>query len=437
MNMGSIQVKRFIWIAALHAGISLALQELMHACQAQASVWPPAGISLGLLLVWGRQYWLAVSVGSFLCYVVHEDVSVATDIVLAFVVGSAAWLGAWAIQQFGRVRLTLPAVRDMALLAVGGLLVAPLWSATGSTLVLQQTASLQDVPTTAVLRWWFTDALGALAFTPLVVAWHSVRERVQRTAVEWIGFVGSTIVVLGFLLFGRVGYSGSFAVLALSVAPLVLWSAKRFGMRVTTALNGAIALATGIGFATGDGLFALTSSGAPWAPQLFTAWTVMISLIFVSSVRERDLVVDQLQASEARLTTVLNSSQDQIALLAVEDGHVRALEMGNRALFAGLRIIAPDLQAQQLIGRSASDISARLADSVQTLAPMRDAINESIKTGSATQGTHELKTQFGTRVLEATTVPIRDGNGSVTHMLWQSRDVTARVEAERSLRASE
>jgi PAS domain S-box-containing protein len=116
---------------------------------------------------------------------------------------------------------------------------------------------------------------------------------------------------------------------------------------------------------------------------------------------------------------------------------VRALEMGNRALFAGLRTIVPALQAEDLMGRSGGDVSAQLADSLQTLPPVRDAIQETIASGSATHGTHELKTNIGARVLEATTVPVVDRNGAVTHVLWQSRDVTARVEAERSLRASE
>ncbi|MEW5917802.1 MAG: PAS domain-containing protein, partial [Gemmatimonadota bacterium] len=215
-----------------------------------------------------------------------------------------------------------------------------------------------------------------------------------------------------------------------------LWSANRFGMRATTAMNAAIALSTAIGFSAGTGLFALTTTGAPWAPQLFTAWTVMISLIFVSSVRERELVVAQLQTSETRLTSVVNSSQDQIALLAVEDGQLCSLEMGNRALFNALRAIAPTLETTDLIGRQIN-IAEPLPESLQALAPIRAAIAESINTLRTSEGTHELHTPFGERILEATTVPVRDREGVVTHVLWQSRDVTARVEAERSLRASE
>lgn len=435
--MRSIQTQRFIWIVALHGGLALVLQVALSAGHARPTVWPPAGVALGLLLVCGRQYWPAIALGEFLCFQIHSGAGLVTSALLGLVAGSAAWLGAWVIQRFGRVRLALPSVRDMALLALGGLAVAPLWSALGATLVLLPTrpASLETL--SAAVMWWFADALGALAFTPLVVSWTMVRDRVQRRSVEWMGFVGSTLVVLAFLSFVHVGFSGAFAILAVSVTPLMLWSAKRFGMRITTALSAAVALATAVGFATGLGLFAPSSAAGPWAPQLFTAWTVAIGLVFVASIRERDLVLAQLQASEARLTSVLNSSQDQIALFAVEQGRVHALEMGNRALFSGLRSIAPNLRAEELIGRSGAEISAQLADSLQTLEPLRNAIQESIATGSATQGTHELRTQWGARVVEATTVPVRDQNGSVTHILWQSRDVTARVQAEQSLRASE
>ncbi len=434
--MKQIQIKRFLMVAGLHGGVSLALQAFLLSRHSQAALWPAAGISLGLLVIWGRQYWLGVALGSYICGQVHGGHSVIQSVLLGLVAGSAAWMGAWCIERIGRVRLALPTVRDIALLAVGGLAVAPLWSAIGSSLVLLPQGSIGTHTLSAAVSWWFTDALGALAFTPLVVAWHGVRERWPVPSVERTAFIGSSIVVIAILLFVHVGFRGTFAVLALSLVPLVLWSAKRFGMRITMTLNAAIALATAIGFATGAGLFAVSARSGAWAPQLFTAWTVGISLIVASLLRERDLVVEQLRDSEARLTSVLNSSQDQIALLSVEDGRVSSLAMGNRALFVGLRAIAPHLKPEDLIGHSGAEISVQLADSLQTLAPLRDAVNEAIRTGRRTQGTHELKTPWGERVLEATAAPVKHADAT-THVVWQSRDVTDRVQAERSLRASE
>jgi len=263
-----------------------------------------------------------------------------------------------------------------------------------------------------------------------------VRERFPPPSVERTAFFGSSLLIVTVLLFVHVRLSAAFALLALSMVPLVVWSAKRFGMRITTTLNAAIALATAIGFATGLGLIAISAQSGPYAPQLFTAWTVVISLIFASSMRERDLGVAQLRESEARLTSVLNSSQDQIALLAVEDGRVRSLAMGNHALYNGLRAIAPSLNPQDLIGQTGPEVSAQLGEALETLAPLREAVREAIRTGRRTYGTHELKTPWGDRFLEATAVPVQFAGGA-THVVWQSRDVTDRVHAERSLRASE
>ena len=63
-----MQVFRFIWSAALHGGFALALQTIFHSFNSHAPLWPPSGISLGLLLIWGRQYWPAVLVGAFVGY---------------------------------------------------------------------------------------------------------------------------------------------------------------------------------------------------------------------------------------------------------------------------------------------------------------------------------------------------------------------------------
>jgi PAS domain S-box-containing protein len=431
-----IQIKRFLLVAGLHGGLSLALQAFLLARHSQAALWPAAGISLGLLVIWGRQYWLAVMLGAYICEQAHGGHGFIQSILIGLVAGSAAWMGAWCIERIGRVSLTLPTVRDMALLAVGGLAVAPLWSALGSALVLLPQGSIGTHTLSRIVSWWFTDAIGALAFTPMVVAWHGVRERFPPPSVERTAFFGSALIIIALLMFVHVRFSAAFAVLALSMLPLVVWSAKRFGMRITTALNAAIALSTAIGFATGLGLFAISTQNGPYAAQLFTAWTVVISLIFASSMRERDLVVEQLRDSEARLTSVLNSSQDQIALLSVEDGRVRSLAMGNRALFVGLRAIAPSLRPEDLIGHSGEEVSAHLAESLQTLAPLREAVNEAIRTGRRSQGTHELKTPWGDRVLEATAAPVKHADAT-THVVWQSRDVTDRMQAERSLRASE
>ena len=435
MVLKQIQIKRFLWVAGLHGGLSLALQSFLLARHSQAALWPAAGISLGLLVIWGRQYWLAVALGAYMCEQVHGGHSFIQSILIGVVAGSAAWIGAWCIERIGRVRLTLPTARDMALLAVGGLAAAPLWSAIGSTLVLMPQGSIGTHTLTAIVSWWFAYALGALAFTPLVVSWHGVRERFPPPSAERTAFFGTSLVVVFVLLFVRVKFNAAFGVLALSMVPLVVWSAKRFGMRLTMALNAAIALAAAIGFATGLGLFALSGQNV-MATQLVTAWTVVISLIFASSMRERDLVVAQLRESEARLTSVLNSSQDQIALLAVEDGRVRSLAIGNHALYVGLRAIAPSLNPQDLIGQTGAEVSAQLGEALQTLAPLREAVREAIRTGRRTYGTHELKTPWGERFLEATAVPVQFAGGA-THVVWQSRDVTDRVQAERSLRASE
>lgn len=324
----------------------------------------------------------------------------------------------------------------MALLAVGGLAVTPLWSAVGSTLVLLPQTGIGTHTLSLAVTWWFTRALGTLAFTPLVVALHGVREPLPRPSVERTAFFGSAVLVIAVLLFAEVKYSAGFALLALPLLPLVVWSATRFGLRITLALNAAIALAAAIGFNTGLGLFALAAEKGPWAPQLFTLWTVGISVMFASFMRERNLVVEQLRESEARLTSVLNSSQDQIALLTVDDGRVRSLAMGNRALFTGLRALAPSLKPEDLIGQSGDAVAEHLADSLQTLDTLRDSVNEAIRTGQRTHGTHELKTPWGARVLEATATPVKHAD-STTHVVWQSRDVTDRVQAERSLRASE
>ena len=130
--MRSIQAQRFFWIAALHGGLALALQFALSACHARAIVWPPAGIALGLLLVYGRQYCRHRSgaVRRFQCTVESFRG------VRALGPSRFRMLARRMVSSASARFVYASSVRDMALLALGGLAVAPLWSAIGATLVL-------------------------------------------------------------------------------------------------------------------------------------------------------------------------------------------------------------------------------------------------------------------------------------------------------------
>ncbi|MGQ0538315.1 MAG: ATP-binding protein [Gemmatimonadaceae bacterium] len=298
---------RFTMVALVHGGLSLLFGELLHAAEGSAVMWPSAGIALGLLLLWGGAYWPAVALGSAVCLHVHGAVAPLHAALGGAVAGSAAWVGATVITRcrlgVSKGALALQSVHDTVLLVLGCIIVAPLWSAAGMYLFAAMVPGLPfaATPSTAAI-WWVGDALGTLAFTPLMIAWSQERERVERQSLEWTGFIGGAVVVTALLLLARVGRGSAFALFLFSCVPLILWSAKRFGVRITLTVTAALVLALSIGYASGQGLMArdaAVSGGNLWSLQLVIVFFLITGLVQSASVHERTLTMRHLRASEA------------------------------------------------------------------------------------------------------------------------------------------
>src|SRR5207237_10409688 len=99
---------------------------MLASLHASASpVWPPAGIALAALLVFGYRVWPAIFVGAFLVNVTTEG-NVATSLAVAGGNTLEAVCGAWLVNRFagGTTAFDRPqGVFNFALTAVGSLIV--------------------------------------------------------------------------------------------------------------------------------------------------------------------------------------------------------------------------------------------------------------------------------------------------------------------------
>ncbi|MCF8034563.1 MAG: PAS domain S-box protein [Desulfarculaceae bacterium] len=197
-------------------------------------LWPPAGLALAALLLWGPGMAPAVALGVLAATAAS---GAPWPFCLLTALGAAAGpLIGWRLLQWQGLDNTLERVRDVVDLAVWGGLAGGMVSATAGALALWAGGLInwQEVGQ-PWLSWWLGDSVGVVLITPVVLAWST------RPAITWRPpriiegalWLVSYLVIIGVVFSGRVSPSLADALDFLPF-PLIFWAALRFGRRLTT-----------------------------------------------------------------------------------------------------------------------------------------------------------------------------------------------------------
>src|SRR5688572_11068615 len=211
-----------------------------------AAIWPPAGLGIAALYLWGTRWWPGVFAGELL---VNGELLVDdTALPLGSLVGQQA--GNMAEIIVGAVllrRLIGPSAALDRAEQVGGMLVAlgiaTAISATVGTASMFAGGVIGESELAKFWRtWWLGDTAGGLVVLPLLLAWVSQPARAWRCIRTWQGALMIAAVaglgVLAFSIEGPVTYM---------VFPALIWAAFRFGPAGAT-LSVAIAAGVAVGF---------------------------------------------------------------------------------------------------------------------------------------------------------------------------------------------
>ncbi|KUM95345.1 hypothetical protein AQI88_17075 [Streptomyces cellostaticus] len=185
-------------------------------------IWPPTGVAVAALLVFGLGCWPGVALGAFVT-VLYLTSSPSPDM-LGFVFGNtAAPLCAALLLHRTGFRTDLGRLRDGLALVFLGALTAMLISSTIGVGLLVLTDKLPAHSFWVVwLAWWVGDAMGVLIVTPLLLLLHKTRrppplKRWKEAAV----LAAAACCVVPLAAFSSVS-------LLFLVYPLIIWAALRF-----------------------------------------------------------------------------------------------------------------------------------------------------------------------------------------------------------------
>ena len=199
--------------------------------------WPPSGIALAAILLFGRRLWPGILIGAF-C--VNLNVGLPLSAVIGIALGNtaAAIFGAFLLRRETGFNNQLQSVQDVLRLLIFGALTSTLLSAENGAFWLAWTGEVipwADYGKTFLL-WWMGDALGVVIFTPVLIALF------RPDTLEWTPSLRRmalvmfcTLILFCALVFADLGKNLlGYRFRAFTIFPIIIWAAFFFNLRVVS-----------------------------------------------------------------------------------------------------------------------------------------------------------------------------------------------------------
>jgi two-component system, OmpR family, sensor histidine kinase VicK len=300
------------YLGMAKVGLSLAFEN-----SSVTAVWPPTGIALAALIVWGFRIWPGVALGALLA---NAWTGVPLVTVLGITTGNTleALVGSYLLMRVAHFRPSLERVRDVLALVTLAALLSTVISATVGVSSLRLGDALPAEALTSTWRvWWLGDLGGDLLVAPFLL----VLAARPRLNFEWRRIAEALGLVVVAIATSVVVFSQE-ASLTFLVLPPIAWAALRFRQQ-GAAVASLIVAAVSVWFtAHGMGPFAQESPDTSLLlSQTFMGIAAVTGLVLAAITREREGAEEALQRAHDELdervrerTAQLEESIQELAL---------------------------------------------------------------------------------------------------------------------------
>jgi signal transduction histidine kinase len=274
-------------LAAAYYGAAKLGQTLRYTASVSA-IWPPAGLGIAALYLWGLRWWPGILLGEFVVNgeLLLDDKGLPLGSLLGQQTGNMAEIvvGAVLLHRLIGPRAGLDRVEQ-----VGGMLLAlgaatAISASVGTVSMLAGGVIEASEALTFWRTWWLGDTSGGLVVLPLMLAWAADPLSAWRRIRTWEG----ALVIATVAALGAIAVSTDEPVTYM-VFPALIWAAFRFGPPGATL---AIAVATGvaIGVTANDvgPFYKQPIDHRTLSTQLYIAVAALTTLFLSAVVSERE-----------------------------------------------------------------------------------------------------------------------------------------------------
>jgi signal transduction histidine kinase/integral membrane sensor domain MASE1/CheY-like chemotaxis protein len=316
-----------VYFLAAKLGLSLAF---IHA--SVSAVWPPTGVAIASVLLFGYRVWPAILLGAFAA-------NAFTPVPLIAAAGIAAGNTLEALAAGAALRLldfhtTFDRARDVFKFTLTALLCTLLSASIGVlSLCLDHAAGWEQFGS-LWLTWWLGDTVGALVIAPLLLVWSTAPRQWNNQRYLEAALLLTLLAVSSLASFGGPApIPLKFYPLARLVVPFFLWAAFRFGQRGVSLGTIIVSLFAVWGTAHGVGPFVgRTPNDSLAVLQLFLGSNVVMFMFLAATVAERRLAMTNLHENERRLAANLSVTRILAESPALSDATLRILQTVGQSL---------------------------------------------------------------------------------------------------------
>ena len=375
-------------------------------------VWPPTGLAIAGLALFGLRYWPAVLAGAFFANAT-TDIPILAALGIAGGNATEAVVAAYLLQRSPNRRISLDDLSSVRTL-VG--IAAPLGAIASAALGVTTLWLADVIPSRGILSglglWWAGDYLGALVVAPVLLTWGTPSDARanRRDMLELLALVLGAVLVAG-IVFGNLT-PPSFVEPAhypYLLFPFVIGAALRFGPRGATLATLTVALLAVAYTVRGGGPFVMHSvPSTDVALLIYIAVLAITGLLLSPAVARRLKAESALREAHGHLQAVINSSP--LAIYTIDgNGDVRSWNAAAQVLYGW--------SVDEAVGRAFATI---VRDAAQ------HELRERVLRGETLHGFETTAhKKDGTPVtLSLAAAPLHDARGAVTGTMLIAADLT-------------
>lgn len=186
-------------------------------------VWPPSGIALASLLLFGPRLWPGIFLGAFAINLFH-GANFLTAIGIGVGNTSEALVATHLLTKWQDFHRSIDRFKDVLILLILGCAFSSIFSATIGLISLWSFGQLNESAFITWQAWWAGDALGMLIITPLILCWGTLKVEKIRwgKVVEGVILIGC-LLLTGFFIFSQKD------ILIFWFFPFIIWAALSLG----------------------------------------------------------------------------------------------------------------------------------------------------------------------------------------------------------------
>ncbi|OLE58653.1 MAG: hypothetical protein AUG17_06430 [Crenarchaeota archaeon 13_1_20CM_2_53_14] len=352
MRNESILVSNGIF-AAVYMAVAFSSLRLFATLNASASpVWPPTGLAIAALLIWGPRLWPGIYIGAFAANSLTSGPI--TSIAIAAGNTLEAFMAFWLVVRFAHGVHAFNGARSLGVFVLAAGLAAPLVSATVGTTSLAADGLVQwSLYGVVWTTWWLGDASGALIVAPLIISFVLRPKQVPVGGLRELVLLILVVLIAGATVFAPLIFSSIPPVaLSFTVVPIIVWAGLRFGSRGAT---GATFLFSTIAIWGTLGRLGPYGSGSTNTALLSLQFSIMVlatvGLALSALVHERLDAQEEARkarAAESRFETLVDSAPDAM-VIADAQGRIVQVNSQTEALFGYAREEVLNLKVEDLI----------------------------------------------------------------------------------------